>query len=93
MIFKSFTKKWKPNKSDLKFLSFFQSNIIINIVYNITLCVELLNSNQAKVVDELRDLKQQNIVVNNQLQDLNARLHMGGPGGKKNSKLIYVYTW
>lgn len=42
--------------------------------------LELLSSNQAKLVDELDEMKQQNILVNNQLQELNTRLHMGGIG-------------
>lgn len=42
---------------------------------------EILNSNQSKLADEVEEFKQQNVLMNNQIQELNTRLHMGGIGG------------
>jgi len=51
--------------------------------------LELLTSNQSKLVDELDEFKQQNLVVENQLQELNTRLHMGGGVGVFDPQQIF----
>ncbi|CAK8697866.1 E3 ubiquitin-protein ligase TRAF7-like isoform X2 [Clavelina lepadiformis] len=42
--------------------------------------LDVLGNNQTKLVDELRQVRQEGAVFNSQLQDLNTRLHMGNIG-------------
>jgi len=51
-------------------------------------CLDVLSSNQAKLVDELREFRQDTVMINNQLQDLNTRLHTGNIGCKRFCFLI-----
>nr|CAB3267212.1 ZF(TRAF/RING)-5 zinc finger protein [Phallusia mammillata] len=42
--------------------------------------LDVLSNNQTKLVEELREFRQDTVMINNQLQDLNTRLHMGNIG-------------
>jgi len=42
--------------------------------------LDVLSKNQSTLADEIRQFRQDNAVMNSQLQDLNTRLHMGNIG-------------
>ncbi|XP_078481474.1 zinc finger protein [Ciona intestinalis] len=47
---------------------------------NFEMKLEVMSTNQSKLVEELREFRQDNALINNQLQDLNTRLHISGVG-------------